>query len=354
MCKNLNFTLDARYFRESFQITNAVIDELYARALTPDDRRALVRLGFVRNDFENVAGGLSFAERKVNISLLEKTLNFSEDNIEREALALIKKKKKAFLEKVSELLDAGKIEDAVQMEISFGGELSKIYAGEMRTAFEAGKKSVADEMKVSVPSNPEDVTGIMRAQALALEKNIETQINSTTASEVGYQIGKGVAVNLTMEAVEKALSLKIQKMVAASGTQAVVGAFNGGRLVSYRTNLDKIYGFQYTAVMDKRTTNLCRSLSGRVVDAKSSDFYTFSPPNHVRCRSFWVEILKDEFIKPEISGIPSSFPRNRTGMNNFQDLQKVSEHKPAAAPTDREREIQKEGVQNLISELQKK
>ena len=41
------------------------------------------------------------------------------------------------------------------------------------------------------------------------------------------------------------------------------------------------------------------------------------------CRSFWVEILMDEAIKPKITGVPKSINRDRTGYTNFQDLQKV-------------------------------
>lgn len=46
----------------------------------------------------------------------------------------------------------------------------------------------------------------------------------------------------------------------------------------------------------------------------------------------WVEILKDEFIKPEIGKIPKSVNREATGYTNFQDLQKVKVYKPTVAP----------------------
>ena len=42
----------------------------------------------------------------------------------------------------------------------------------------------------------------------------------------------------------------------------------------------------------------------------------------------WVEILKDEFVKPRIGKIPKSINRNATGYTNFQDLQKVKVYKP--------------------------
>lgn len=84
------------------------------------------------------------------------------------------------------------------------------------------------------------------------------------------------------------------------------------------------------------------SLNGRVIGPDSSDLYRLAPPNHTNCRSFWVEILNNEYIKPKIEEIPKSIPRDRTGLNNFQDLQKVIEHKPQSLPTPDEARQQRE------------
>lgn len=94
------------------------------------------------------------------------------------------------------------------------------------------------------------------------------------------------------------------------------------------------------------------SLNGRVIAADDTDFYRLAPPNHTNCRSFWVEILKDEFIKPEIEPIPDSIPRNRTGLTNFQDLQKMIPYAPKSAPTPQEARVQREGVlRSLVKDL---
>lgn len=94
-------------------------------------------------------------------------------------------------------------------------------------------------------------------------------------------------------------------------------------------------------------------MSGRTIDKDSSDFYKLAPPNHSRCRSFWVEILNTEFIKPKIEEIPGSISRTRTGLNNFQDLQKIQEYKPTDNMTPDERRIQQVGLlTKLVTDLQ--
>ena len=59
----------------------------------------------------------------------------------------------------------------------------------------------------------------------------------------------------------------------------------------------------------------------------------------------WVEILKDEFIKPKIEGIPKSISKNsRTGYTTFRDLKGVQPYKPKEAPSKKERDIVRKGI----------
>lgn len=86
--------------------------------------------------------------------------------------------------------------------------------------------------------------------------------------------------------------------------------YNAGRLARW---LDpEINGFvealQYDAIIDKRTTELCKHLDGKIVSIKRADVIAeYTPPNHFQCRSTWLPITKyeeweDNFttdIKPE-------------------------------------------------------
>ncbi len=235
-----------------------------------------------------------------------------------------------------------------------GGEVAKEYADAMKQLFEVGKKSASDEMNVTSPETSKDVRGLYRGQSMQMEDKISNEMAVTAQSEALYNVARGATTTWTMSLVEKAVNLKLQKIIQASGTQAMAGAFNTGRLSVFDRYKDRIYGFQYTAVIDRRTTNLCLSLNGRVIGPDDPDFYKLSPPNHTGCRSFWVEILNDEFIKPAIEPIPGSIPRDRTGLTNFQDLQKIIPYKPKSAATPAETKAQREGIVNqLIPELKK-
>lgn len=68
-----------------------------------------------------------------------------------------------------------------------------------------------------------------------------------------------------------------------------------------------LWGYEYVAVMDDRTTDLCVELDG-VRQPKDSAFWSrFTPPNHYGCRSQYIEIFTDQRIA-EPTSVPSVTP----------------------------------------------
>lgn len=63
-----------------------------------------------------------------------------------------------------------------------------------------------------------------------------------------------------------------------------------------------IEAFEYSAILDDRTTDICETLDGRI----KKDWGSYTPPNHFRCRSILVPVtILDEWDSKE-SKIPSS------------------------------------------------
>jgi len=61
-----------------------------------------------------------------------------------------------------------------------------------------------------------------------------------------------------------------------------------------------IYGYQYSAIMDSRTSEVCASLDGRIF--KADNVGDIEPPLHFNCRSTLIPILKDEIENKQIFG----------------------------------------------------
>lgn len=66
----------------------------------------------------------------------------------------------------------------------------------------------------------------------------------------------------------------------------------------------------YTAVLDDRTTPLCQSLNGRILRIDDPLVAQITPPNHVHCRSYWVDIPIEKRSKVTTQKVMSRLVNN--------------------------------------------
>lgn len=338
-----------KYFAESFSITNKQIEELQKEATTPEQKAKLKEKWLIVNSYESRAWDLTFAERKVNLESIERAFDKFEKELIKNVTQLTQEQQKELVAKIKKAVDTKDYDKLQKLTVAFKWQVAKEYAKVMKELFEAWKKTTSNEMWVDSPTTSKEIAWLYKAQALQLEAKLASDMENVAKEEALYSVNKGLTTAATINQVEKALNQKIDKVINASTTQAMGWAFNTWRTTVYEANMDKVYGFQYTAVLDRRTTNLCRSLNGRVIAKDDADFFKLSPPNHPKCRSFWVEILNDELIKPKITKIPKSISRDRTGYTNFQDLQKVEPYTPTPA----DNKIAKQKTEALLEDIKK-
>lgn len=78
-------------------------------------------------------------------------------------------------------------------------------------------------------------------------------------------------------------------------------AYNQGRLVQFKepvTN-EMMQAVQFSAVLDDRTTDVCRHLNGRLFHKDDPQLYQFSPPLHFNCRSILIPRFIDETLNAD-------------------------------------------------------
>lgn len=85
------------------------------------------------------------------------------------------------------------------------------------------------------------------------------------------------------------------------------GAFNRGRLIQMRSPeaAPFMQAVEYSAILDTRTTQVCRALDGKVFKLNGNALTDLAPPNHYMCRSIIVPITVDETIDEEDVITPS-------------------------------------------------
>lgn len=110
---------------------------------------------------------------------------------------------------------------------------------------------------------------------------------------------------------------RLMTITRTEGTKA----YNKGRLEQFKEVSDFVEAVQFSAVMDKRTTPICRSLNGKIMSMDNKLVSVYLPPNHFRCRSIIIPVTRyedweeDDFSKVEkpIDGFdnPEWKPKNK-------------------------------------------
>lgn len=73
--------------------------------------------------------------------------------------------------------------------------------------------------------------------------------------------------------------------------------YNAGRLARWLDPEagDMVQALQYDAIVDTRTTDLCKRLDGKIVSVKNTKAIAdLTPPNHFKCRATWIAVTKYE------------------------------------------------------------
>ena len=95
------------------------------------------------------------------------------------------------------------------------------------------------------------------------------------ANEASIAVSQKIANKGSIRAIStadiiKVVAISLDKKIE-SGKRLVksvgaVGALSMGRTAIYQKYPERIYAFQYSAILDSRTTDYCRALDGKVVD----------------------------------------------------------------------------------------
>jgi SPP1 gp7 family putative phage head morphogenesis protein len=90
-----------------------------------------------------------------------------------------------------------------------------------------------------------------------------------------------------------------------------LAAFNEARGQQFSKLGDAIIGYQYSAIMDSRVSEICAVLDEKFITP--AEYSQFNPPNHYNCRSILVPIFHDEIEESKSLGEPPAVKREMGG-----------------------------------------
>lgn len=309
------------------------------------------QLDQIKKKSQNVKGSfprpLTFAETKVNMKSMQNKMDGLEARIQNTFDELSEKELARALDIMTTAVEKDDISmvDDYTVSKDFTRWMAKEIADVRKDAFDYWKDSAASEIGAKTAATNIEQKAYMVVESKELTNRVAENIESAVKLSVTQNIARNsgmismVRPSEITKSVKDAFTSVMNTATNSMRTLSVTWTINTGRGYIYERNTDEIYAFQYSAVIDRRTTNRCLSLDGRVVEPWSADFVNYTPPQHYRCRSIRVAILNDETFKPPIRWIPRSIQPTRD-INNSQDLKSPVVLKDSAAAKQAESELE--------------
>mgnify|MGYP007071573800 CR=1 FL=1 len=284
---------------------------------------------------------LTFAEKKVDFSSIEKNLDGFEGAFDKQTQALLNAERERYIAALSKAVNAGDREAIKAATVKVQAEYAKIIKDSMRDSYEFGKKNAAIEIGQKVPASSREILNQIDIQANAIAELHAADISNSAKTALVESLNKGESSASSIATADAVMAERIATLTRDTSRIAMSAYVNYGRDSVFENYKDKIYGMQRSELLDLRTCNYCLSVDGRVVS--KNDSYTKNTIFHSSCRGIWVSILLDEAELPTIGGIPKSL-RDRFGdaVNDLIQPKEAQTKKDSAARKEEERRAKRE------------
>jgi hypothetical protein len=254
---------------------------------------------------------LTDAEQRVNLSGLTKQSQSAEDKLKQVASDFYSTLKDDTVKRLTTLLNKGDLAGLKQFQLGSFQSYRKALEEAMMAQYLYGKRIAADEITGKIPQTPAKSRQYITTQAAAVADKQANDLAFLVKNEATKELRKAnladtknLGVTDIMARIASLFGLFTDSNVGTGIGVSLAGSLNLGRNDSFAAS-DDIDRMQYSAILDNRTTQICKDLDGSVVSYEEYAATKWIPPCHFGCRSIWVAILKDDSFKPEFRPIPA-------------------------------------------------
>ncbi len=237
------------------------------------------------------------------------------------------------MKRADTMLRGGKISDIAKLSLAGLVAYKATLKDGYKKAYDFGKISAADEIGVDAPKTTNQQVAKMNVTVGATVDQQAANIELATKAALIDGINRSLSHKDTLFNAKIAAVSKAEKMNRANMNIAVIGQVTQARQDIFLRHTDIIQKFQYSAILDGRTTNWCSSLDGRTVTDDSPEFETYRPGQHFGCRSIWVAIGVEEVVSPKAEPIQPAIPSQQGGPGDFKDLPRLKNYTPVPEKT---------------------
>lgn len=264
---------------------------------------------------------LTIYEKPINFSEIEKEMDFEKDRLYRTLKTRVMQISEKALRDLEIILKknqdnrSGAVIDFQVNSLS----LKKVLIEAMSDIVATGTTQADRDLKAKISSEiklaetwkrnleflPKKVKNALLLQADQQSQGMTDKIKKIIA----FGVSTGDDFNQTDKQIISDIETELEKYAVSSEIQNASGTItsqciNRGRqgFLFDQQNLEQIQAFQYSAIIDDATTDLCLSLDGKIFKPNDIESQRLMPPNHYNCRSILIPITINE-PKPVVTGL---------------------------------------------------
>ena len=267
---------------------------------------------------------LTKAERRVKFDEIRDYMDTAQQEVINKMMSVLTREKARLLPRFEDAIRRGDYADLQRISWALKGPYAGTFVEQIKKLFEYGKLKASYEIKKPAPATTVEIVKRITEKAFFLadrhEKQLLEELKGIAAvGMMDSEISDVVALDKVKEGFDKFT----KKNVPATASLVTTEEINNGRIYTFETFKDDLYGYQWSAILDGATCNYCQSMDGRVIGTEDKAFSSYKPGAvHFNCRCIWVGIMKEEKSPPPYTGIPAGLrPQTSVPAWEFKDLE---------------------------------
>lgn len=256
---------------------------------------------------------LTPAEENISLSSIEDKMESQEDKFIREMKPVYKKVQEQAIADAQAIGADGDVTLLEGFTLKNASEYEQKITDLALDTYNAGKKITSDDLDIAIPATPKETKDYFKANAKSITEKQFNDLTFNVKTFLTSQLHKGQLSKdkhefITAEFIAAELALLFddffESKIGLTGNILVSQSINRARDDIFQTAKEEIAVYQYSAILDESTCELCESIDGTVLEQAEYDATQYQPPLHQNCRCIWIAIKKDQSEIPEVTGIP--------------------------------------------------
>jgi len=266
---------------------------------------------------------LTKAEMRVRFDEIRNYMDSAERETQRVLLSILTREKSRLILAFEEAINKKDFRALQNMSWQLKSQYAQVFRDQIKKLFEYGKLKSSYEIKTTAPVTTAEQKNRINSRSIYLANYQEKQMmDNLKKIAAGAIMDNAVSNTEALALVESSFDSFMNKNIPAVSALITSDEINNGRSYTFDSNKDKLYGYQWSAILDGATCNYCQSMDGRVIGVEDKAFSSYKPGAvHFHCRCIWVAILKEEDSPPAFTGVPSVLrPQSQIPPWDFKDI----------------------------------